>query len=99
MSRRSTMAARTCRSGCAVGVHALYLAREKLNGIALASTVVEHRMRSAFAFYPTKRAGRDMRCYDEMRHHDETVRPHYARLERWLVQQGGDAIARKRAEA
>jgi uncharacterized circularly permuted ATP-grasp superfamily protein len=56
-------------------------------------------MRSAFAFYPTKRAGRDMRCYDEMRHHDEVVRPHYARFERWLVQQGGDAIARKRAEA
>jgi uncharacterized circularly permuted ATP-grasp superfamily protein len=61
--------------------------------------VVEHRMRSAFAFYPTKRAGRDMRCYDEMRHHDEVVRPHYARFERWLAKQGNEAIARKRAEA
>jgi uncharacterized circularly permuted ATP-grasp superfamily protein len=56
-------------------------------------------MRSAFAFYPTTRAGRDMRCYDEMRHHDEVVRPHYARFERWLVKQGNEAIARKRAEA
>jgi uncharacterized circularly permuted ATP-grasp superfamily protein len=56
-------------------------------------------MRSAFAFYPTKRAGRDMRCYDEMRHDDEVVRPHYARFERWLVKQGNEAIARKRAEA
>src|SRR5579864_9446649 len=56
-------------------------------------------MRSAFAFYPTKRAGRDMRCYDEMRHHDDAVRPHYARFERWLVKQGNEAIARKRAEA
>ncbi len=40
-----------------------------------------------------------MRCYDEMRHHDEVVRPHYARFERWLVKQGNEAIARKRAEA
>jgi uncharacterized circularly permuted ATP-grasp superfamily protein len=56
-------------------------------------------MRSAFAFYPTTRAGRDMRCYDEMRHHDDAVRPHYARFERWLVKQGNEAIARKRAEA
>ena len=61
--------------------------------------VVENRMRSAFAFYPTKRVGRDMRCYDEMRHHDDAVRPHYQRFERWLVQQGSEAIARKRAEA
>ncbi|ALE58447.1 hypothetical protein AC233_28555 [Burkholderia sp. HB1] len=56
-------------------------------------------MRSAFAFYPTTRAGRDMRCYDEMRHHDDAVRPHYARFERWLEKQGNEAIARKRAEA
>src|ERR1700754_799632 len=56
-------------------------------------------MRSAFAFYPTKRAGRDMRCYDEMRHHDEAVRPHYTRFASWLMQQGNEAIARKRAEA
>ena len=40
-----------------------------------------------------------MRCYDEMRHDDEVVRPHYARFERWLVKQGNEAIARKRAEA
>ncbi|MGF6724449.1 putative circularly permuted ATP-grasp superfamily protein [Paraburkholderia sp. GAS41] len=40
-----------------------------------------------------------MRCYDEMRHDDEGVRPHYARFERWLVKQGNEAIARKRAEA
>ena len=40
-----------------------------------------------------------MRCYDEMRHQDEVVRPHYARFERWLVKQGNEAIARKRAEA
>src|SRR5579871_1437703 len=40
-----------------------------------------------------------MRCYDEMRHHDDGVRPHYQRFERWLTQQGGEAIARKRAEA
>ena len=40
-----------------------------------------------------------MRCYDEMRHHDDAVRPHYARFERWLVKQGNEAIARKRAEA
>lgn len=40
-----------------------------------------------------------MRCYDEMRHHDEVVRPHYARFERWLAKQGNEAIARKRAEA
>jgi uncharacterized circularly permuted ATP-grasp superfamily protein len=71
----------------------------KANGIALALMLVEHRMRSAFAFYPTQRAGRDMRCYDEMRHHDEVVRPHYARFERWLAKQGNEAIARKRAEA
>src|ERR1700754_5244315 len=56
-------------------------------------------MRSAFAFNPTKRAGRDMRCFDEMRQHDEAVRPHYARFASWLGQQGNDAIARKRAEA
>ena len=40
-----------------------------------------------------------MRCYDEMRHHDDAVRPHYARFERWLSKQGNEAIARKRAEA
>src|SRR6267142_915817 len=44
-------------------------------------------MRSAFAFYPTKRVGRDMRCYDEMRQ-DDAVRPHYARFERNLVRAG-----------
>src|SRR6201989_2169844 len=56
-------------------------------------------MRSAFAFYPTTRAGRDMRCFDEMRRHDDTVRPHYARFARWLENQANEAIARKRAEA
>src|ERR1700739_2309445 len=98
MSRRSTMAARPCRSGCAVGVHALYLAREKLNGIALASTIVQHRIGSSLPSYPTPRAWRDMRSYAEMLHHDDAVRPLHARFERWLVKQGNEAIARKREE-
>ncbi|BCG00485.1 hypothetical protein PPGU19_050530 [Paraburkholderia sp. PGU19] len=40
-----------------------------------------------------------MRCFDEMRQFDDAVRPHYQRFERWLVQQGSEAIVRKRAEA
>jgi len=85
--------------GYALFVCIQWVCVRKANGIALALMLVEHRMRSAFAFYPTQRAGRDMRCYDEMRHHDEVVRPHYARFERWLAKQGNEAIARKRAEA
>ena len=41
----------------------------------------------------------EMRCFDEMRGIDQTVRPHYARFDHWLGQQSADAIARKRAEA
>jgi len=92
------MVQKPCR-GYAPFVCIQWVCVRKANGIALALMLVEHRMRSAFAFYPTQRAGRDMRCYDEMRHHDEVVRPHYARFERWLAKQGNEAIARKRAEA